>query len=69
MDKANWRRKIGQKHLNERINQYNGMARTKNNVRKWLMRSIVTLWKISDEDMDELHEEISDELFEYFDFL
>ena len=56
------------KYLNERINQYNGMARTKNSIRKWLMRSIMTLWKMSDEGMEERHEEISDKLFDYFDF-
>ena len=41
------------KYLNERINQYYDLARTTNDVRKWLMRSTMTHWKIFDEDMAE----------------
>ena len=53
------------RYLNNHINQYNGLARTTKDIRKWLMRKAVTCWIRGDEDMAEWHEKISDEFFEY----
>ena len=54
--------------LNERINQYNDLARGTKDVRKCVMRSVVTCWKRGDEDMTEWHEGIGDEFFAHTDF-
>ena len=56
------------KHLNERINQYDDLARSTNEVRKCLMKSAVTHWRMGYENMAEWHEEISDEFFEFGSF-
>ena len=58
-------RKRRTKYLSERIDQYNDMAPSTNDVRKWLMNITVTHWKMGDEDMAEWHKEIRDEFREF----
>ena len=64
LTQVRWQQKEG-KYLNERINQYNDLARSTNNRRKWLMKSAVMHWKMGDEDMAEWHEETSDGFFQF----
>ena len=40
-------------YLNDRINQYNDLAWTTKDVRRWLIRSAVNHWEMGDEDMAE----------------
>ena len=62
-------RKRRAKYSSDQINQYNDLARSTNDVRKWLMKSAVTHWKMGHEDMAEWHKETSDEFLEFADFM
>ena len=55
------------KYLNERFNQYNDLARSTKDIRKWLRKSAVVYWRMDDDDMAECHEEKGDEFFDFAD--
>ena len=54
-------------YLSDRINQYNDLAWTTKDIRRWLMRGDVNNLEMGDEEMVECHEAISEEFFEYID--